>query len=136
MAFLGADCPKAGWFLQAITQLLKSYVPGVRQVKIRRGTGDWDEFEMGPFTPSHDTLDDGENKYSHNSRVSIVAPGNYRSKPPPEIRREQEEAMHRAIADMVQQITWLKLLSFAGFDEKDSTYQKMEELQALVKARR
>lgn len=58
------------------------------------------------------------------------------SRPPLACRREEQETMHKAIADMVQEITWLKQLSFAGFDEDDPVYQKMKDLQMLVKTRR
>lgn len=55
---------------------------------------------------------------------------------PRALRREEQEAMHEAVADMIQEITWLKQLSFAGFDKDVSAYEKMKKLQALVKARR
>ena len=56
--------------------------------------------------------------------------------PPLACRRAEQEAMQKAIADMVQEIIWLKQLSFAGFDEDDPAYQKMKDLQMLVKTRR
>lgn len=55
---------------------------------------------------------------------------------PRALRREEQEAMHEAVADMIQEITWLKQLSFAGFDKDVSAYEKMKKLQALVKTRR
>ncbi|KAL9062218.1 MAG: hypothetical protein Q9161_009835 [Pseudevernia consocians] len=56
--------------------------------------------------------------------------------PPLACRREEQEAIQKATAEMVQEIIWLKQLSFAGFDEDDPAYQKMKDLQMLVKTRR
>lgn len=132
-----ADAQNAGWAIQVVTQLLKYHVPSLRQVKICRDLGGWDEFEDGPFTPSYDISDDRRNESSHNNKFGSPFVSRYLAKNSLDaVRRKQEEAMYKAVTDMVQEITWLKQLSFDGFDEKEPTYQKMKELQALVRARR
>lgn len=129
---------RAGSAIQAITQVFKYHVPGLRQVKICRDVGgcrdvrSWDEFETGPSMPAYDILKNRGKESSNNNQPDFKA---WRDSLLPETPI-QEEAMYTAVRDMVQEIPWLKQLSFAGFDEKDSTHQKMKELQALVKTRR
>ena len=140
--WVSAFAQNSGRAIQTATPLFKYHLPGLRQLKIRRGPlidsdiGGWDEFEDGPFTPTYANLEDGGKGSSHESGVDFGPSRVFRSAPPPTLRQEQEKAIYKAAVDMVQEITWLKHLSFAGFDEEDSTYQKMKELQALVKARR
>ena len=137
-----ADAPKAGWTMQAVTQLLKYHVPGLRQVKVCcsiRGClyiRGWDEFERGPFIPAYDILKDRGKKSSHNNEPDLEAYRGLLPKALQIVRQEQEEVMYKAVRGMIQEITWLKQLSFAGFDEKESTHWKMKGLHALVKARR
>ena len=52
------------------------------------------------------------------------------------LRREDQEAMYKAVADMALEIPWLKQLSFAGFEKDDPAYDKMKKLQTLFKKRR
>lgn len=52
------------------------------------------------------------------------------------VRQKEYEAMYKAIAEMVQEIPWLKRLWFRGFDKRVPAYQKMEKLQKFVKTRR
>ncbi|KAF6239205.1 hypothetical protein HO173_002466 [Letharia columbiana] len=56
--------------------------------------------------------------------------------PPSAVRRKEQEAMYKVTADMVQEITWLDQLSFAGFDQDVPALEGMKQLEALVKARR
>ena len=83
---------------------------------ICRGLDGWIEIDTGPS----ELFDDG---YSSLDR------------PDPAVCQEEQEAMQEAVADMVREITWLEHLSFAGFDGVGLTYQKMKELQTLVRTR-
>lgn len=140
-----SDAQNADWAIQAVTQLSKYHIPGLRQFKIcrddrfRRDFGTvrgWDGFENSLFTPAYDILEEGGKKSGHNNGVDINDPGIYAPRPPLAIHRKQEEAILKAVTHMVQEITWLKQLSFAGSHQQSPSYQKMEELQALVEARR
>lgn len=145
----------AGCAIQVFTQLLKCHVPGVRQVKICRGLVDQDQYEKEPAKLVDDGLEGfGENDSDHTtkSQAQMFAPkqtemvsndadfddqgtdGHYH--PPSAVRREEQEAMYKATADMVQEITWLDQLSFAGFDQDVPAFEKMKQLEALVKVRR
>ena len=137
-----AGAPNVGWAIHAVTQLFKYHVPGLRQVKLCRnirGYRDirgWDEFEMGPFMQAYDILEDRGKESSHNDDIDLETYKSLFPKALPAVSRDQEEAMYKAVKDMVQEIPWLKQLSVDGFDEEESTHQKMKELQALVKTRR
>lgn len=121
---------QAGRPIQAITHLLKSHVPDVRQVKICRGCDHWDGFEDGPFKP----VDFEPERLVSSCRV--ISCWDELPDLVPDVRRGEQEAMYKATADLVREITWLKQLSVTGFDEDDPAYQKLEDLQTLVKTRR
>ena len=118
-----AHAQQAGQAIQATTQLLKSHAPGVCQVKIGLGRDHWDGFEEGPFKPVIFT--------STLVCLKGLFPDYVRT-----IHPEEQETMYKGMADMVREITWLKQLSVTGFDKDDPAYQKLQDLQTLVKTRR
>ena len=138
------EAKQAGWAIEVVTQLLKCYAPGVRQIKIcrvaipvfglkREDCVHWDVFENGPFEANHHGL-----KTLEGMRLSPPLWGpddaehdlkRYR---PDSVRLEEEEAVHQAVLDMVQEITWLNYLRVTG---DDGIRLKVEDLQTLVKNR-
>lgn len=127
-----------------VTHLLKHQVPAVRQVKICRYSDlymplQWDEFENGLFEP----VDDGLEKVRHDTIFYVPLPA-YEDLLPLStygrsddyLRQLEHKFLGLAIKVMVEEITWLKVLKVIGLDTEDPAHQKIEELQALVKARR
>ena len=126
---------EAAWTIDMTTQLLKHHAPRVRRLKIYfisgyRYDGDcrnhWDDFEDGPFDTTSDGLKPSwDERFPLKPCLAPRSPFVY----------EVEKIICQAIADMVQEITWLKQLRIAGFEEDDPHRQGIEDLQALVKNR-
>ena len=141
------DAKQAGWAIEVVTQLLKCYAQGVRQIKIcrvpipefdfieREIYIHWDEFEYGPFEPTDDGLKTFEDKeLSPALWDSDDAHPSLRFRPD-SVRLEEEKAICQAIIAMVQEITWLSHLRVTGLDGDNQTRQKVEDLQTLVNNR-
>ena len=120
---------QAGAGIEVFTQLLKYHVPGARQVKICRGPDQWDEFEDGIFEPVEDVLED--------EAASPVLWDIFPGCVPPLLsaRPDEQNVMCRAIEELVENVTWLKRLSVTGFGHDSPASRKIEELEAIVKAR-
>ena len=119
---------RAGWPIQVVTQLLKCHVPRLRHIKYCHDHTQWDEFDNGKFEP----IDDGqenEDLFPYED-VDVLNGDLYM------VFREEHLAVYEAMVHMVGEITWLKQLSITGLHKSDPTWQKTEELQALVKNRR
>ena len=122
--------------IDMIRQLLKHHAPGVRHLKIYcipsyRYDGDrrnhWDDFEDGPFETTSDGLKPSwDERFPLNPRLGPRSPVDYKA----------EKVFCQAIADMAQEITWLKQLRIAGFDEDGPNRQRVEDLRALLNDRR
>ena len=142
---------QAGWAIEVVTQLLKCYAPGVRQIKIchvpvpefgfieREVYVHWDEFEYGPFEPSPNYLETLEGMRlppalwdSDDAHPSLFSLLKFR---PNSVRLEEEKAIYQAIIDMVQEITWLTNLRVTGLDGDDQIRRRVDDLQTLVKNR-
>ena len=147
---------QAGAGIEVFTQLLKYHVPGARQVKICRGPDQWDEFEDGIFEVEDGILEveDGILEVEHMLEDEAVSPALWDiledeavspalwymctgCVPSLHLARPDEQiVMCRAIEELVEKVTWLKRLSVTGFGHDSPVSRKIEELEAIVKARR
>ena len=110
-AYYKKSTQEAGQTIQMVTQLLKARTPRLRWVAICRGVDSWDKHEDAPMgSRGLSEIDEEEDGI------------------PRIFRRKEQEAIHKAVADLVQEVTWLKQLSFAGFDKDVPAYEKMKEL--------
>ena len=120
---------QAGAGIEVFTQLLKHHVPGVRQVKICRGPDQWDEFEDGIFGVE-DVLEDEAVSPAPWDIFTGCVPSLHLARP------DEQSVMCEAIEELVEKVTWLKRLSVTGFGHGSPASRKIEELEAIVKARR
>ena len=120
-----------------ITQLLKSHVPGAREVKIChdpfQDPDHWDAFEDGIFEPVDEIMeDDPASPFAREIQLPSALGGN----PLHFSTRETQDAMCRAMEEIVEKVTWLKRLRITGFGQESAASDKVEELEAMVNARR
>ncbi len=120
------------WAFQEITRLLKHRAPGVCQVKICRDVTYREELEDGSFELNKGS----EFSIGWTKMWGSEDGGEDGHRPHAMIRRREQEAMYKAIEEMVEEITWLKDLTVTGFEKKDPARPKIENLQAMVKSRR
>lgn len=108
--------------IKVVAQLLKYHVPGVRQIQICRRCVDIDTFDYGSQESIACALESDTispkvhvSYRDYNDRILFT-----------NSHQEEQSFMCKSLEGLVQEITWLQQLS----------HKKMEELQALVEARR
>ena len=144
------DAHIIGSSIQLVTRLLECHVPGVRQVKISYNGDHWDRFESAHLEMFGKGSESFESQGNNNSHPKKSA---HEDSPLPtfwdfdeesqdeltnpllDVRGKEQVATYRATFHMVQMIPWLKHLSVVGFDKDLPAYQKMKDLETLVRTR-